>query len=305
MKASSSFSNALHPTQDVSQDGVTSRLFSNPRVQKNANKQLPLGARDWIPLIRHCKPQSSQNRSPRVKDATHTITNMPPWRRVSYCGPRNHDMGLFRFNQRNKRRTWKHEPPPRSGFPSDEKLQCGAATLNCLYISFLNGRMIHVVAFCLVIPHLLKRKRSLNRLPRSLLRLFASSLPHVFSSLGRFSWLRPQWLINMTQAQDYPKAKPVLSSSLRKGVNESQHHVLHKISSSQVTKSSNIWPINTIPQPSRTPRQTHAQKLVKTDTADARKDTHCVHVQATCELIPLRSSSEGGNRWFRKNLPFV
>lgn len=109
----------------------------------------------------------------------------------------------------------------------------------------------------------------------------------------------------MTQAQDYPKAKPVLSSSLRKGVNESQHHVLHKISSSQVTKSSNIWPINTIPQPSRTPRQTHAQKLVKTDTADARKDTHCVHVQATCELIPLRSSSEGGNRWFQKNLPFV
>lgn len=230
---------------------------------------------------------------------------MPPWRRVSYCGPRNHDMGLFRFNQRNKRRTWKHEPPPRSGFPSDEKLQCGAATLNCLYISFLNGRMIHVVAFCLVIPHLLKRKRSLNRLPRSLLRLFASSLPRVFSSLGRFSWLRPQWLINMTQAQDYPKAKPVLSSSLRKGVNESQHHVLHKISSSQVTKSSNIWPINTIPQPSRTPRQTHAQKLVKTDTADARKDTHCVHVQATCELIPLRSSSEGGDRWFQKNLPFV
>ena len=95
-------------------------------------------------------------------------------------------MGLFRFNQQNKRGTWKHEPPPRSGFPSGEKPQCGAATLNCLYISVLNGRMIHVVAFCLVIPHLLKRKRSLNRVLRALLRLFASSLPRVFSSLERF-----------------------------------------------------------------------------------------------------------------------
>lgn len=30
--------------------------------------KLPLGAWDWIPLILHCQPQSSQIQSPEVKD---------------------------------------------------------------------------------------------------------------------------------------------------------------------------------------------------------------------------------------------
>lgn len=71
-----------------------------------------------------------------------------PITRGQRCSPHNHKHvvmtlrfflwsekswhGTFCFNQLTKRESSKYEPPQLSGFQSDEKGQCGTATLNCL-----------------------------------------------------------------------------------------------------------------------------------------------------------------------------
>lgn len=84
----------------------------------------------------------------------------------------------------------------------------------------------------------------------------------------------------------------------------SQHEILHKISS-QVTKYSNIWPINMIPQHSHTPRKKNMHKSSQKQILQMQARTYTlaplVHVRVTYELISLRSSS-GVNCWFKPGL---
>lgn len=72
---------------------------------------------------------------------------------------------------------------------------------------------------------------------------------------------------NTREALSYSKFRPLRSGLAITALNPID-------TPSQVTKYSDIWPINACILCLHTPRQTCARKLIKPSRADARKDTH-------------------------------